>query len=141
MRGNSELKKEASVKNELDEESSGEGLDWDYAMLWSNNSTDMLATFIPGVAGGSSGQEVDQEYEVAKFFGNGRKAVRVPLYWGGGESTSGPVYYGAIVAFLMILGLVLLPNSGWKWGVFTAIIVIAFLSMGKYFAWFNELFF
>ncbi|MFT5513156.1 MAG: hypothetical protein ACI8SE_001557 [Bacteroidia bacterium] len=141
MRGNSELKKEASVKNELDEESSGEGLDWDYAMRWSNNSTDMLATFIPGVAGGSSGQEVDQEYEVAKFFGNGRKAVRVPLYWGGGESTSGPVYYGAIVAFLMILGLVLLPNSGWKWGVFTAIIVIAFLSMGKYFAWFNELFF
>ena len=50
-------------------------------------------------------KKLTKEYEVAKFFGNGRKAVRVPLYWGGGESTSGPVYFGAIVAFLMILGL------------------------------------
>ena len=145
MRGNSELKQEAAVikANAIDEdaEEAGEGLDWDYAMLWSNNSTDILATFIPGAAGGSSGQEVDKDYEIAKFFGNGRKAVRVPLYWGGGESTSGPVYYGAIVAFLMILGLVLLPNNGWKWGVFAAVVVIAFLSMGKYLTWFNEIFF
>ena len=143
MRGNSDLKQEAAALKSAgdDAEGAGEGLDWDYAMLWSNNSTDMLATFIPGAAGGSSGQEVGKDYEIAKFFGNGRKDVRVPLYWGGGESTSGPVYYGAIVAFLMILGLVLLPNSGWKWGIFSAVIVIAFLSMGKYLEWFNEIFF
>ena len=143
MRGDSDLKREAAAMKVADEsgENGGEGLDWDYAMLWSNNSTDILATVIPGVAGGSSGQEVDKEYEVAKFFGNSRKPVRVPLYWGGGESTSGPVYFGAIVGFLMILGLILLPNTGWKWGIFAAAVIITFLSMGKYFAWFNELFF
>ncbi|MFT5724947.1 MAG: hypothetical protein ACI9JN_002070, partial [Bacteroidia bacterium] len=144
MRGDSDLKRETAQRKlalgETDA-TSGEGLDWDYAMLWSNNSTDLLATFIPGIAGGSSGQEVDKEYEVAKFFGNGRKAVRVPLYWGGGESTSGPVYFGALIMFLMIIGLILLPNNGWKWGVTAAIIIIASLSMGKYFVWFNELFF
>jgi hypothetical protein len=142
MRGDSDLKREAAaLKAASSDATAGEGLDWDYAMLWSNNGTDMLATFIPGIAGGSSGQEVDKEYEVAKFFGNSRKPVKVPLYWGGGESTSGPVYFGALVAFLMILGLVLLPNSGWKWGIFSAVVVIACLSMGKYLTWFNEIFF
>lgn len=160
MRGNSDLKKEAAAKKNKaiaamyedgqeiaaeipssEEEKGGEGLDWDYAMMWSNNGTDMLATFIPGVAGGSSGEEVGPDYEITKFFGNGKKAVRVPLYWGGAESTSGPVYYGAIIAFLMILGLIMLPNNGWKWGVFAALLVIAFLSMGKYFESFNRLFF
>lgn len=144
MRGNSDLKREAAeakAMDDVEDEASGEGLDWDYAMLWSNNSTDILATIIPGVAGGSSGQEVDSDYEIAKFFGNSRKPVRVPLYWGGGESTSGPVYFGALVGFLMIIGLILLPNNGWKWGIFTAAVIITFLSMGKYFESFNELFF
>lgn len=145
MRGNSDLKREAAAakaaSGAVSDENGGEGLDWDYAMLWSNNLTDVLATIIPGVAGGSSGQEVDKDYEVAKFFGNSRKPVRVPLYWGGGESTSGPVYFGAIIGFLMIIGLILLPNSGWKWGILTAAVIITFLSMGKYLVWFNELFF
>ncbi len=144
MRGNSDLKREAAERKANagdDTAEAGEGLDWDYAMLWSNNRNDMLATFIPGIVGGSSGEEVNSDYEIAKFFGQGKKPVRVPLYWGGGESTSGPVYFGAIVTLLLVIGLILLPNTGWKWGIVAAAVVIAFLSMGKYLTWFNEIFF
>ena len=104
MRGNSELKQEAAVikANAIDEdaEEAGEGLDWDYAMLWSNNSTDMLATFIPGAAGGSSGQEVDQDYESCEVLWQwSERPFAFRSIGVAGESTSGPVYYGAIVAF------------------------------------------
>ena len=140
MRGNSDLKEEAAALKGGPEETSGEGLDWDYAMMWSNSSLDLMATFIPGIVGGASGVEVDKDYPITKWFGNSRN-LKAPLYWGGAESTSGPVYYGVIVLFLLILGLQNVKSSGWKWGVVTAFLIIAFLSMGKYFETFNRLFF
>ena len=71
----------------------GEGLDWDYAMLWSNNSTDILATFIPGAAGGSSGQEVDQDYE----------SCEVLWKWSKGCSSSALLGWGRIYKWTGIL--------------------------------------
>jgi hypothetical protein len=35
-----------------------EGLSWDYAMQWSNGPSDLIATFIPGAAGGGSSERL-----------------------------------------------------------------------------------
>lgn len=141
MRGVSDLKKERLANTPAKEEVQDEGLNWDYAMMWSNAPIDILSTYIPGVAGGSMAEEVGPNYEIARYFGNGQKSVQAPLYWGGADSMIGPVYFGAIVAFLLILGLFVLPNNGWKLGVLAAMIIIMMLSLGRYFEVFNRFFF
>jgi hypothetical protein len=143
MRGESDLKKErlAAEAEKADASVDAEGLNWDYAMMWSNSTIDLFASFIPGIAGGSSGEMVTKDYPITQFFGNGRKDVRAPLYWGGADSTAGPVYFGAIVAFLLVLGIYLAPNSAWKYGILTATLVVMLLSLGRYFESFNRIFF
>ncbi len=143
MRGESDLKKErlAAEAALADTDVDAEGLNWDYAMMWSNSTIDLFASFIPGIAGGSSGELVTKDYPITQFFGNGKRDVRAPLYWGGADSTSGPVYFGAIVAFLLVLGIYLAPNSAWKYGILTATLIVMLLSMGRYFESFNKIFF
>ncbi|MCB9241584.1 MAG: hypothetical protein H6608_10645 [Flavobacteriales bacterium] len=140
MRGTSELKKEAQARNP---EIKNEGLDWDYAMRWSNAPRDFFGTFIPGAVGGSSQEIMREDSELTKFFGKPSKArpVRIPTYWGGGDSTDGPTYYGAIVFFLFFLGMLTLPRGGFKYAIFGAFVLVALLSLGKYFESFNRIFF
>jgi hypothetical protein len=131
MRGSSALKSEASAK---DADLKEAGLQWDYAMMWSNAPRDLLATFIPGVVGGSSGEPVDDSYEVGKQLGaRGDKKVSSPMYWGGGESVSGPVYYGVVVFFFFILAFFTVKNKGFKFALAAAIVFISLISLGKYF--------
>lgn len=141
MRGTSKLKEEAAARNP--DASGKEGLEWEYAMRWSNAPRDLFGTFIPGAVGGSSQEVIQEDWEMTKYFGKPTKSnpARVPLYWGGGDSTDGPTYFGAIIFFLLVLGLIVLPNNGFKYGVVGAIAVIAMLSLGKYFETFNRIFF
>jgi len=57
----------------------------------------------------------------------------VPTYWGKQPSTSGPVYVGAIIVFLFILGMFLVKGRV-KWWLFTVTIVSIALSWGHNFA-------
>ncbi|MBK7636917.1 MAG: hypothetical protein IPJ13_23565 [Saprospiraceae bacterium] len=43
-----------------------EGLNWEYAMQWSNGLKDLGATFIPKIAGGSSAEWVSRKSDFAK---------------------------------------------------------------------------
>ncbi len=140
MRGDSDLKRETR-ENNPNQEVSSDGLNWDYAMMWSYAPIDLLGTFIPGIVGGSSGEEVGTDYEIARFFGNGKKPVRAPLYWGGSDSTAGPAYFGVIIALLLVIGLFTLPNDGWKIAIIAGGVVVVFLSLGRYFESFNRLLF
>jgi len=84
------------------------GLDYDYGTKWSNGYMDMVATFIPGVVGGG-GLE----------------------YWGANiDGTAGPAYYGAIVVFLFIFGLLVVKGPV-KWWLLFGVVFISFISMGK----------
>jgi hypothetical protein len=60
MRGGQVLEKTA---NETKKDS--KGLDWDYAMQWSNSGKDLLAMMIPRAIGGSSGEDIGKD---SKFY-------------------------------------------------------------------------
>lgn len=140
MRGMSQLKAEAADRTQG--AVNKEGLRWEYAMMWSNAPRDLLATFIPGAVGGSSGEPVGESYETAKLMGaRGDRKVPSPLYWGGAESASGPVYYGAIVFFLFVLGMLSIRTTRLKVAFLGAFVIIALLSLGKHFEVFQRLFF
>ncbi|MBK6363201.1 MAG: hypothetical protein IPF52_06750 [Saprospiraceae bacterium] len=74
------------------------GLEWEYAMSWSNGYRDLLASFIPKAVGGGSGEWVSKNSEFAKQM-KLLQDLQLPTYWGELPFTSGPAYFGAIVFF------------------------------------------
>ena len=121
-----------------------EGLEWDYAMAWSNGPLDLFSSFIPGVAGGGSQEPVGPNSAIVKDLQ--RKGARLPanftapLYWGSLPFTSGPNYFGAVVFFFFLMGLFLVKGPV-KWWIGLGTLLTLMLSMGKNLEWFNRLFF
>ncbi len=124
--------------------SSSEGLSFEYAMNWSNGTEDLLASFIPLVVGGSSGEKTSKSSKLIKDLRrkglNVRPGEKMPLYWGSLPSTSGPIYFGAIVFFLFVLSLITLKGALKWWGLAATILTFMW-SMGSNIEWFNRLFF
>ncbi|MBK9734371.1 MAG: YfhO family protein [Saprospiraceae bacterium] len=106
------------------------GLDWEYAMQWSNGYGDMLATFIPKAVGGGSGEWLDGNSELGKAVGQ-RKDFQAPTYWGSLPFTSGPAYFGVVAFFLFIFGLFGVRGEI-KWWILSAVVLTMCLSMGKH---------
>jgi len=136
MRGPAVLASESTDKN------SSDGLDYDYVFRWSHDVEEIFTYMIPGFLGGSSSETVSSESEFAsRLMASGypeEQATRAPLYWGNMPYTAGPTYFGAIIMFLFILGL--LVHKGYlKWWILIVTILFTFLSFGKNMAWFNDL--
>ncbi len=139
MRGAPILEKEASKTPSSSSEV--EGLDWNYAMQWSNGFLDVAAALIPGVVGGGSNERIGPSSAVAKNMrSRGAQIDAAPLYWGALPFTSGPIYFGAGMCFLFILGL-LVVKGPFKWWIGIAVLLTALISMGKNFEFFNRLLF
>lgn len=140
MRGKPILKPEVSdsLKTET------KGLDWDYAMHWSNGVMDLFSTFIPGVVGGGSIESVSKNSEFAKKYremtGSVPKDLKAPSYWGVLPSTSGPPYMGALIIFLFVFGIISI-KSKYKWWALISVLLLFALSLGKNFEFFNRLFY
>lgn len=122
-----------------------DGLDWDYAMQWSNNSLDVLSAIIPRIVGGSSAERVQSgaSYNALRRAGSGINAdgsMLLPLYWGDLPFTSGPTYFGAIIVFLAILGGFLVRGKLKWWLVSSTVLTIA-MSYGDNFGLLNRLLF
>jgi len=100
------------------------GLDKDYAFNWSYGIGETVTLLVPGAFGGSSGGELKENSAVSKTLieqgvpeeNANQYAASLPTYWGPQPNTSGPVYLGAIICFLFILGLVYL-DSWHKWWI------------------------
>lgn len=60
-------------------------------------------------------------------------------YWGDQPGTSGPVYVGAIVCFLFVLGLFIVKGK-YKWALLAATVLSILLSWGKNFMGFTDFF-
>ena len=117
------------------------GLDWEYAMQWSNGFLDVMASMIPGVVGGGSREKLAADSEVASFLRKtGQNIKEGPLYWGELPFTSGPVYLGGIMCFLFILGLFIVEGTV-KWWLGFGVLLTLLMSMGKNFDLLNHFLF
>jgi hypothetical protein len=123
-----------------DSEQSSEkgGLSYDNAMLWSFGWKDIISAYIPGFVGGSEKEFLPASSKLAKI--NVIPNLRVNLYWGTLKSTNGPVYVGAIIVFLAVLGL-FLPKDMLTKSLAFAILLTIILSFGKYLGFINEFLF
>lgn len=139
IRGGAILEQEASAEAGVQSESAG-GLDWDYANAWSNDFRDLAAMLIPRFVGGSSAEEVPATSEMGRLLAqnNARRGsdgtYAAPMYWGDMPFTSGPSYFGAIIIFLFVLSLFVLPDS-LRWASLAALIFGILLSMGRNAEW------
>ena len=139
IRGRSELTQQVDEK--VDKSS---GLDKDYAFAWSYGVGETFTFLIPDFYGGASGGILDKDSHVAKELYKQGYQVPTPLqsytYWGDQPFTSGPVYFGAIVCMLFVLGLFVIKHP-LKWWLIGGIVFFIFLSWGRNFDSFNTLMF
>lgn len=121
------------------------GLDLDYAFSYSIGKDEILTFFMPNIFGGSSAETIgDDEKFISAITEKGipeqdaaQLASMLPKYWGGiEEGTSGPVYLGAIIVFLALIGLVVIKDPI-RWWLLAAAVFAIFIAWGKYFADFN----
>jgi len=115
------------------------GLDKDYAFQWSYGRGELLTMLIPGAYGSSSHESLDLSPEFGKTLraaGYRDNTVKSPLYWGDQPFTDGPVYFGAGVCFLFLLGMFVV-RSQMKWWLLGGAVFLILLSLGRNLDWFN----
>ena len=124
------------------------GLDKSYILEdYSYGIAETMNLFIPDFMGGSSvGKVGEQSPFFETLISNGISKAQakqisqhVPLYWGDQRFTGGPVYIGAVVIFLFILGLYTVKGQK-KWWLLTATILSVALAWGKHFGFLSNLF-
>jgi len=120
------------------------GLDRDYITAWSYGIGESVNWFIPNFMGGASQQDVGEDSEfyrrMAGRVPNARQiAQNVPTYWGDQPFVAGPYYMGAVMIFLFILALFVLPWSTKGWVLESMGLIIA-LSWGKNLMWLTDIF-
>ncbi|MBR5707154.1 MAG: YfhO family protein [Bacteroidaceae bacterium] len=127
---------------------SSSGLSLDYMTQWSYGIDESLTFMIPGFMGNASGYDVGTNsvlYKQLTAQGVSRSQAKdfcqqAPTYWGEQPFTAGPVYAGAAVCFLFILGL-LLVKGPYKWAILVATFFSFALSWGKNWMWLTEFFY
>ena len=127
MRGKSELVK----KNSANQTSSG--LERDYITQWSYGVDETWTLLIPNAKGGASVPMINNKI-VQKESDPMYESIYQQLgqYWGNQPGTSGPVYVGAFVLMLFILGLFIVKGP-MKWALLGATILSVLLSWGRNF--------
>jgi hypothetical protein len=141
----------AVLQNNPDGQKESSGLDVEYAFQWSYGKAETMTLLVPNFYGGvskpfekgsESFKDLMQNYRsgtVSEQEINGYYRHTVQ-YWGDQPFTSGPVYAGAIICFLFILGLFVVKGPE-KWWLLAATILSILLSWGRNFAGFNEFLF
>ena len=145
--GHSELSQPTPAPSLKGREKSA-GLDLDYATAWSYGVDETMTFLIPNWEGGASGYNVGEKSQLCQTMrDNGvpkRSAEQfcqqVPTYRGEKAFTSGPVYMGAIICFLFVLGLLIVPGP-YKWALLIATLFSVALAWGRNMMWLTELFF
>ncbi|MCD6201758.1 MAG: YfhO family protein [Bacteroidales bacterium] len=138
IRGKSELT--------LDKQNLTGGLDKDYILNdYSYGIAETMNLLIPDFVGGASSGlgTKSKTYDLLRKSNvpNARQiATQYPLaYWGPQRFTSGPMYFGAVVIFLFVLGLFLVKGPE-KWWLLSATILAIMLAWGKHLQFFSDFF-
>lgn len=134
MRGKSELVKQNSANQ------TSSGLDRDYITQWSYGIDETWTLLIPNTKGGAS-LPMSMSETAMKHANPDYASIydQIGQYWGEQPGTSGPVYVGAFVMLLFILGLFIVKGPV-KWALLAATILSILLSWGRNFMGFTDFF-
>lgn len=134
MRGKSELVKK-NAANQTDS-----GLDRDYITQWSYGVDETWTLLVPNTKGGAS-VPLAANTEAMKIADPNFMQIYQQLgqYWGEQPGTSGPVYVGAFVLMLFVLGLFIVKGPT-KWALLAATVLSVLLSWGRNFMPFTNFF-
>ena len=134
MRGKSELVK-ANSSNQT-----SSGLDRDYITQWSYGIDETWTLLVPNTKGGASVPLAENKAAMKKadptYMGIYQQLGQ---YWGDQPMTAGPVYVGAFVLMLFVLGLFIVKGP-LKWALLIATILSILLSWGRNFMPFTDFF-
>lgn len=136
MRGKSELVK----KNSQNQTKSG--LDRDYITQWSYGIGETWTLLVPNVRGGASVPLAENSTAMSKAdpqLSSSGIYQQIGQYWGDQPGTSGPVYVGAFVLFLFLVGAFIVKGP-LKWALILSTLLSVFLAWGHNMMWFTNLF-
>jgi len=134
MRGKSELVKKDSANQ------TSSGLERDYITQWSYGIDETWTLLVPNTKGGASVPLSESKTAMEKADPNYEAIYQqIGQYWGEQPGTSGPVYVGAFVMMLFILGLFIVKGPV-KWALLAATILSILLSWGRNFMGFTDFF-
>jgi len=134
MRGKSEL-----VKKDAANQTSS-GLDRDYITQWSYGVDETWTLLVPNAKGGASVPLAANTEAMKKADPNFMQIYQqLGQYWGDQPGTSGPVYVGAFVLMLFVLGLFIVKGPI-KWALLAATVLSILLSWGHNFMPFTNFF-
>jgi len=134
MRGKSELTKKDAA-NQTDS-----GLERNYITQWSYGIGETWTLLVPNTKGGAS-VPLSQNKTAMEHADNNYVGIyqQIGQYWGEQPGTSGPVYVGAFVLTLFVLGLFIVKGPI-KWALLAATILSIMLSWGHNFMGFTNFF-
>ncbi len=141
MRGKSELTQYTSTGAVSNDKT--DGLDRSYITRWSYGLDETLTLMIANFNGGGHGESLfeNKTAQKDKAYGTysesaaalyqqlGSSTPGLAQYWGDQPFTVGPVYAGAIICFLFILGLFYV-GGGVKWAMLAATVVSLLFAWG-----------
>lgn len=134
MRGKSELVKENSA------DQTDSGLERSYITQWSYGIGETFSLLVPNVKGGASVPLAANEKAMEKANPAYQSLyAQLGQYWGEQPGTSGPVYVGAFVMFLFILGLFIVKGP-MKWALVVGTAFSITLSWGHNFMGLTDFF-
>jgi hypothetical protein len=151
--GTETIRGKSNLKSTTQEPSTG--LDKEYAYQWSQGVGESLTFLVPNAYGGAlpSAEPISEDAATVKVFTN--KGIPqdqatqyaqqitsqiIPLYWGTKPMTSGPFYFGAVICFLFVLGLIIVRNR-LKWWLAGTVLLTLFLSFGRNLPFLSDIFF
>ena len=107
------------------------GLDRSYITNWSGGIGETWSLLIPHAKGPGSSKLSDNEIAVKAVDRKFKQTLDgVDAYWGDQPFVGGPMYAGAIIIFLFVLGLFLVDGM-LKWALVFATVITTMLSWGK----------
>ncbi len=131
------------------------GLSKEYAYQWSQGVGECITFLIPNAYGGGSGlSDLDQNSATAKVFidkgvaadqaaNYAQQMAGIPglsMYWGKKPGTAGPFYFGAVICFLFLFGLMVVKDRI-KWWLLATVVLTLLLSFGQNWPYVSDLFF
>ena len=116
-------------------------LERSFITAWSYGIGETWTLLVPNTKGGSSAHVMAESTVAMRHARPEYREIfaSIPQYWGEQPMTKGPVYVGAFVLTLFVLGLFVVKGS-MKWALLAGTIFSILLSWGHNFMWLTDIF-